>query len=83
MQTKPQVERIDEFTDYFVDNYFEGRFFNIKIYYLRFFSHIYFRQFSRVKFLTINKFGNFSHNFFFPTMCGKNVWKKSHEPVFI
>ena len=26
MQTKLQVERIDEFTDYFVDNYFEGRF---------------------------------------------------------
>ena len=22
MQTKPQVDRIDEFTDYFVDNYF-------------------------------------------------------------
>ena len=26
MQKKPQVDGIYEFTDYFVDNYFEGRF---------------------------------------------------------
>ena len=26
MHTRPQVERIEDYTDYFVDNYFEGRF---------------------------------------------------------